>query len=483
MFVSKNGRVQVLAEAQIPGSLVKLLLGEGGGDQLGKTICATSIGGRYTALAHAARFMLLEIPRDGKSEYRLVSVGSDAATDGEAITALYCMDIYTPAHKSSPAVCVIAGYSSGYMRVFSAHGHLLTAHQFHPQRLQCIRLRTPAQANSEQSAHKLQYSSCADPRAASDDSEEVNLTYRDGTLVSIDGRSLYLALRLCLEEAAIDEGPTFQYKKWAFDLGTPRVSDAAACGPPLWRDPLAQLVRGAHASSAQLADATARFLVAPQNGDAAFGVFTTSEDAAATFSAVDIAGKMAARVTGAVLSMARSYLWRGGSGELSGQASPGRTEPSTMVSCALAVRDSPRKVLHIALAPAQYALAALTDSLGRVLLLDLDSCEVVHMLKGVRGCQCAWLESTCDGRRCLLVAVYTARRGVLEIYEPGAMQPLDSVNVGAGWTLVQCPTQPLGGSLVVGPAGHERRAALPAPAACVLLGHDGRIALITVDER
>ncbi|KAJ2828933.1 hypothetical protein IWW50_001117 [Coemansia erecta] len=478
-YVAKNGKGRVSVDAQIPISLLRLLFGNEDSDD-GNKVDARS----FMTLAYEGRFMLLEWPSAGTTECQLVSMGNDVAMAGETITALYCMDIYTPQthtlaqtkqQRGVGSICVVAGYSSGYMRVFSAYGHLLTAHQFHPQRLLRIRLRMPVQAHNDYSAW-----------STVDDGEEVNLTYQDGTMISVDGRSLYLALRLCLNEAAMDEadGPMFQYKKWAFDLNTPRVSDAVNYGPATCRDPLAQLAKSAYMSSPLLSDATARFLVAPHHGDAAFGVFITNEDAAPTFSAVDIAGKMAAKVTGAVLNIAKSYFWRSNpsaTAESSGQSTPSRAESSTLVSCALAHRDSPRKVLAISLAPAQYALAALTDSLGRVMLFDLESCEVVHMLKGQRGSQCAWMEVTTDGVQHMYVVVYAAKRGVVEVYGLGmAEQPLASVSVGLGWTLVQCPTQPLGGSLVVGSAGTERRATQPTPASCMLLSDSGRIARISI---
>ncbi|KAJ2450470.1 hypothetical protein EV183_004270 [Coemansia sp. RSA 2336] len=500
MFASKDKRVNLSIDGQISDTLLQLLFGGDDDDtshnvqtepyqaKLKEAVCAMSIGGEYMALAYRERFILLE--GGGEKACQLVSISNDVAAPGETVTSLYCIDIYASQQQQKQAaesICVIAGYSSGYMRVFSARGHLLTAHRFHPQKLQSIRMRMPLQVNAESSDYEIAY---VDSTGAVEDNEEVNLTYQDGVMVSIDGRSLYLALRLCLNEAAGDDsdGPTFQYKKWAFDLSSPRISDAASYGPAVCRDPLAVLAKSS--SSSQSPDATARFLVAPYHGDAAFGVFITSEDAQMSFSAVDIAGKVAAKVTGAVLSIAKSYLWRSNSSsayqtgsEHSGQSTPGGTEAGAVVPCALAVHDYPRKVLNISLAPASYGLAALTDSLGRVMLFDLENCEVVHMLKGLRGSQCAWLELATDGQKPrMFVVVYVAKRGILEIHAvEGAEQPLASINIGSGWKLVQCPTQPLGGSFVVGSVGHERRAALPAPASCVLVDGSGRIARIHMD--
>ncbi|KAJ2848752.1 Rab3 GTPase-activating protein non-catalytic subunit, partial [Coemansia erecta] len=261
-FASKNGRLTVVVDAQIPPSLLQLLFGDesdgsnkstigsvGGSSSsaagrdapatnllLHNVIYAPSIDSNYLVIGYADRYMLLERPKKkDELNYRLMSVGNEGAASGEKVTALYCMDIYA-AHNGSKqpsslatgggqSMCVIVGYSSGYMRIFSMYGHLLTAHQFHTQPLLRIRVRMPSQANSEQTAGEVRYlassgySSSAHRRSndgvlggdgigasilqgpVREDAEEVCLTYADGVMVSIDGKSLYLALRLCLNEA------------------------------------------------------------------------------------------------------------------------------------------------------------------------------------------------------------------------------------------------------------------------------------------
>ncbi|KAJ2720254.1 hypothetical protein GGI07_004726 [Coemansia sp. Benny D115] len=464
--------------------------------ELARSLYALSTSGSHLAVAHSDRYMLLERPEEGasiNSNYRLVSVGTDASLPGESVTAIHCMNVYTPQSGQKAAVrgaslCMVVGYSSGYLRIYSHYGHLLTSHQFHSHPLIRIRLRMPSLGEGSTGSH-----------GNGDDSEEVGLTYADGTVVNIDGKSLYLALRLCLNEATSAEAdePVFQYKKWAFDLNTPLVADAISYGPAYNRDPLSSIAKPSFTSNPVLNDATARFLVAPKHGDATFGVFMTNEDAAVSVSAVEIAGKMAAKVTGAVLNIAKSYFWRssprsstrGGDNGGYPEVSSGASEAGTMVACAFAVRDSPRKVLDISLAPASYGLAALTDSLGRVMLFDLETCEVVHMLKGLRGSQCAWLEvksgdsGPSDGaRRRMFIVVYAGRRGTVDIFELGSLErPVASVSVGLGWKLVQCPTQPLGGSLVVGSAESTRRALQPLLSSCMLISESGYIA--TLDLR
>jgi len=61
-----------------------------------------------------------------------------------------------------------------------------------------------------------------------------------------------------------------------------------------------------------------------------------------------------------------------------------------------------RKILSIVPSPpspltGKSSLAALTDSYGRVILLDLESCTIVRMWKGMRDAQCGWIESEING--------------------------------------------------------------------------------------
>ncbi|KAJ1961744.1 hypothetical protein GGI12_003074 [Dipsacomyces acuminosporus] len=561
VFASKNQRLAVKLDASIPHTLLALLLGDddagnNGADysaaeqKLSRALYASSIGGEYVAMAYAGRFMLLErrnafselspSPVSSPSGLQLASMGCDAASPGESVTAIHCISIYSshthysqakqqrPLSAQSKPLCVAVGYSSGYLRIFSMHGHLLTQHQFHNHQLVRIRLRMPSQANSLQTRGEMRYvaGSTSSLDDDGDDAEELCLTYSDGTLVCIDGKSLYLALRLCLDGASLsagygdtDDRASFMYKKWAFDLHNPQVYDAVSYGPAVHGDPLATLAGPSLTSSPLLSDATARFLVAPKHGDSTFGIFMTNEKTKMSLSAVDIAGKVAAKVTGAVLNIAKSYFWRSsgnaGTGDESrnsgGPMASAYSDPGTIVPCAFAIRDSPRKVLSISLAPAPYNLAALTDSLGRVLIFDLGSCEIVHMLKGLRGSQCAWLEIDgshskssanrgnepnassglddgnggvgAEGRRRMFVVVYAAKRGTVEVFELGSLdRPVASVNIGLGWSLVQCPTQPLGGSLPVGSASCTRRASLPAPAKCLLVDSKGNVARIHIGE-
>ncbi|KAJ1844461.1 hypothetical protein LPJ73_005167, partial [Coemansia sp. RSA 2703] len=239
---SKNGLLSVVPGGRIPQALLRLLFGDSNNTysrefsdsedgsngatpnssssygfsangltfkkQLSRSLYALSADGCHLAVAYADRYMLLERPEDNRplSNYRLVSVGSEVTLVGESITSIYCLGVYA-AQSNKPgknnSLCVAVGYSTGYLRVFSLYGHILTTQQFHSEPLIRIRLRMPMQTERKSSTRSVE------------DIEEVNLTYVDGTVVSMDGKSLYLALRICLNEngaTSDSDEPMFQYK-------------------------------------------------------------------------------------------------------------------------------------------------------------------------------------------------------------------------------------------------------------------------------
>ncbi|KAF9160117.1 Rab3 GTPase-activating protein non-catalytic subunit [Actinomortierella ambigua] len=84
-----------------------------------------------------------------------------------------------------------------------------------------------------------------------------------------------------------------------------------------------------------------------------------------------------------------------------GGVSPTAMAPATEVPAILWLTDPQRCIRHVSLAPLPTRgtvhhrpsrLAAMTDSLGRVLLVDLEECEVVRMWKGLRGARCGWIQ-------------------------------------------------------------------------------------------
>lgn len=69
-------------------------------------------------------------------------------------------------------------------------------------------------------------------------------------------------------------------------------------------------------------------------------------------------------------------------------------------------------------------MSAVTDSLGRVILVDNEIGIAVRIFKGYRDAQCAWVEVTdsmssrsrTNERKALFLVIYAPRRGFLEVF-------------------------------------------------------------------
>lgn len=112
-----------------------------------------------------------------------------------------------------------------------------------------------------------------------------------------------------------------------------------------------------------------------------------------------LASTVATKVSAAVWSLASSW-WSGGSGAEEPAPAPAQEEAeSTLLHAepdagtrALALSDEPRRCQAVYPDPSG-TLAAVTDSLGRVMLVRTSDLVVLRLLKGYRAATCAWLHA------------------------------------------------------------------------------------------
>uniref|UniRef100_A0A1I8F0T7 Rab3-GAP regulatory subunit N-terminal domain-containing protein n=1 Tax=Wuchereria bancrofti TaxID=6293 RepID=A0A1I8F0T7_WUCBA len=104
-------------------------------------------------------------------------------------------------------------------------------------------------------------------------------------------------------------------------------------------------------------------------------------------------------------------------------------KPSAVIPMRSSIVDGKREGERIYMAPGKYKLAAVTDSLARVALIDIRTRHMVRMWKGYRDARCAWLEgmSTLDRKKSryelevqpsttLFLVIFAPRRGLLEAW-------------------------------------------------------------------
>ncbi|KAK4748106.1 hypothetical protein SAY87_014692 [Trapa incisa] len=163
--------------------------------------------------------------------------------------------------------------------------------------------------------------------------------------------------------------------------------------------------------------------------DAVISAFRLSEDRNRS-----IVGAILSKVVPATFSTIASVskmIWR------SGSASPKKSEvkPQSFARASplTCLKDHPRKGEKLTLSPSG-TLAAITDSLGRILLLDTQALVVVRLWKGYRDANCLFMEMLVNKKSntagtssthyaatksdyCLCLAIHAPRKGIIEVWQ------------------------------------------------------------------
>jgi hypothetical protein len=110
------------------------------------------------------------------------------------------------------------------------------------------------------------------------------------------------------------------------------------------------------------------------------------------------------------------------------------------------LHDMPRKVESCSVDP-DGLLAAVTDGLGRVLLIDLSSKQVVRLWKGFRDASCYWIQAPSQSasygsggseKLAVFLVIHSRQRRVVEVFHARHGSRLCSVQVGRDAQVVPC---------------------------------------------
>ncbi|KAJ8532319.1 hypothetical protein K7X08_012242 [Anisodus acutangulus] len=145
-----------------------------------------------------------------------------------------------------------------------------------------------------------------------------------------------------------------------------------------------------------------------------------------------IVGAILSKVVPATFSTITSIskmLWR--SDPTPAKRPEPKPQPFARASLLTCFKDYPRKGVKLTLSPSG-TLAAITDSLGRILLLDTQALVVVHLWKGYRDASCLFVEMLAKkdvetsrsayhervkSDYCLCLAIHAPRKGIVEIWQ------------------------------------------------------------------
>ncbi|KAL0077917.1 Rab3 GTPase-activating protein regulatory subunit N-terminus-domain-containing protein, partial [Phycomyces blakesleeanus] len=384
-------------------------------------LVSASAGGRHLVLAYKTKFVMVEA-NENEGEYAATGQGSGCESAGE--------------------IYVMVGYNTGWLRIFSE-------------------LRTPPPI------FKVSFQ-----KDINEEDEEITLLFESNKVVSIDGHSLWTALRASDRDGTSDGSRSFTYKKWEFQQQEgirdvhPLVDQHSSLSTRVFCTP-----------------ATARFVAVGNQPMLSF--YSTRESTRPLMSAVSMASYMVSRVATPVFSFAKSW-WGGSQGgggstatsnasSRSGSPSPyqdaatlaASIEPATPIQSSVSFADPYRRITQISLSPAysssqRHRLAVTSDVLGRVILWDVVEAEMIRMWKGVRDATCGWLEvfegdlANSTGRQMksgparilLFLVIYSSRRGLLKVFQMRHGRQVGVFHLGPDWHLVPCGGEPLGSSMV-----------------------------------
>ncbi|GAB2215864.1 hypothetical protein Droror1_Dr00020269 [Drosera rotundifolia] len=196
--------------------------------------------------------------------------------------------------------------------------------------------------------------------------------------------------------------------------------------------------------------------------DAVISAFRLSEDRNRS-----LVGAILSRVVPATFSTIASVsrlIWR--SDQTTKKSEP-RPQPFARATPLTCLKDSARKGEKLTLTPSG-TLAAITDSLGRILLLDTQALVVVRLWKGYRDANCLFMEmlvkkesvpSTSTylengkGDYCLCLVIHAPRKGIVEVWQMRTGPRLLAIKCAKGSRILQ-PAYRMGSSSTASSSAH-----------------------------
>ncbi|TDH66805.1 hypothetical protein CCR75_002170 [Bremia lactucae] len=192
------------------------------------------------------------------------------------------------------------------------------------------------------------------------------------------------------------------------------------------------------------------YTVVSTGSDPYFAFYQAGNDQNSIIHLAHIATAIVSKAAGAAWSLATSWGWRRSSGvppledghvestQLGNNTINATAEhvPAPIGPIRSMFEDGRRRCRMLLLSPTGR-LAALSDTLGRILLVDTLRMIVIRMWKGYRNAQCGWMQGIEGASRPLglYLVIYSAQRGIVEIWRARYGPRVFSVAVGNTATL------------------------------------------------
>ncbi|XP_071079517.1 rab3 GTPase-activating protein non-catalytic subunit-like [Haliotis cracherodii] len=421
------------------------------------------------AIAHGDKIVVLAQKWDPKhkgedieSKFSIQWQNSLKQEESETITALMCLPLASQKRSTQGGpdwTCVIVGFSSGYIRMYTETGVLLLSQLLHAEAVQKLKCRTyePPRFLGMSELH-----------------EELVILYKRA-VVSIDGFSLFQSLRACRNQVAratasgsetMLQPPPLAYKKWALqdqDKINDLVSSGVQSSNPFDQMKTASLLGGFSATVKTSPPAASIYLTA---GVGPYVGFFHAMEGSTQPILSDVAMAVANKIKTALMSAASGWLGFGGRQKDEAKDKSPKIEPATPLPYRYGLPDQRRTGDSLSLSPS-CKYAAFTDGFGRVTLVDVERGIAIRMWKGYRDAQVGWIQVREDdgsgsrnrdhSRVAQFLVIYAPRRGILEVWTAANGPRVAAFNVSK-WCQLVCPSSGMMGLNNVTSRGVKSRA-------------------------
>lgn len=367
--------------------------------------CKISVAptGELIVIANDRKIVVLTSRWDPQTSMNIFEIFySGCIHEYDKVKAVLCVCVVDPNGNSrlgSDWNCIIVGFDSGHVRFYTENCDLLYEEQFHAENITTIKCRSQHNPRSDllPNLHP----------------EEIYIQYQS-TICVLKGPQLFSTLRQCLSQPVNDDVIRVVPKKWGF-LDQSVINDCAVVGLNLTNTFDHLLVASTSKGfNSRCSNVPPNNTVVMAAGSKPFLGYHFAFEGGGMPVLSDVAKAVAMKLKSTLPS------WLVGSKQEKQLSLP--VLPADAMTCRFGLCDLRRAATDIILS-ADHRLAAVCDTLGRILLVDTFKGIVIRMFKGYREAQCSFIQVP-DERRSKhrfgnkvahFLVVYSPKKGTLEV--------------------------------------------------------------------
>ncbi|XP_018563175.1 rab3 GTPase-activating protein regulatory subunit [Anoplophora glabripennis] len=380
-------------------------------------LCEISVSpiGDLIVIANERKIVVLSSKWDSQSSMNQFQISfSGSIHEYDKVKAVLCLPIIGQSQNSHVGpdwTCILIGYDSGFVRFYTEYCELLMEEQFHCENITTVKCQS-------QHSPRPDISPNLHP-------EQIYIQYQSNVCV-INGAHLFPHLRNCCSQLARVQakGELLQLpplslspKKWGFQ-DQAVIHDSAVVGFNL-ASPFDHLLTASTCGGFE----TKYRAVPPHNtlvlaaGCKPFLGYHYALEGGALPVLSDVAKAVASKLKSALPG------WLTGNKSQVEKQQSIAMQPAEAMGCRFGLCDLHRTATDIILSP-DRKLAAVSDALGRVLLIDAFKGITLRFFKGYREAQCAFLQVP-DERKSKhrignkvahFLVIYSPKKGTLEVF-------------------------------------------------------------------